>query len=295
MRGKDYYKVLGVSKGADEGEIKKAFRRLAKKYHPDLHPNDKKSEAKFKEVNEAYSVIGDAGKRRDYDLGDQMPFGGGGFGGHGGGHGGGGFQDFDFNVGGMEDIFGSMFGGNRPRKGEDTEFDMKIDFLHAVKGAEIAVTIRRNNGLEKLKVRVPSGVSTGSRVRISGKGGLGTKGGPSGDLFIILDVTPHKFFKRKGDDIYLDLPITMSEAALGVEVEVPTIDGSSTIKVPPSTQGGQRMRIKGKGVYISPGKRRGDEYVVINIDVPKKINKRSKELMEEFAKINPYEPRRALW
>ena len=322
MARKDYYKILGVDKGASDDELKKAFRGLAKKYHPDLHPGDKKAEASFKEANEAYGILSDAEKRRRYDLGEQVTFEGfpgGGPGGPGGfgGQGGFDFTEFTGNLGGMEDIFGDIFGGGRggrgpgrginiPQQGRDTEYSLQVDFMHAVKGTEIEVTVKRGARAEKLKVRIPPGIHDNSRVRVAGKGGPGTGGGPPGDLYILTNVKPHPYFKRKGDDIYLDVPVTIAEALLGAEVEVPTIDGTSTIKVPPGTQGGGKLRIRGKGAPLTNARRgqkkRGDQYVLLRIALPhgdgktsRKPDKRTRELIEEFERINPYEPRRNLW
>ena len=319
MAQKDYYKILGVSKGASDDELKKAFRRLAKKYHPDLHPNDKTAEARFKEANEAYGILSDAEKRKRYDLGEQVTFEGfpgGGPGGPGGfgGQGGFDFTEFSSNLGGMEDIFGDLFGGNRggrrgvniPRQGRDIEYSLQVDFMHAVKGTEVEVTVKRGARSEKLKVRIPPGIHDNSRVRVAGKGGHGSGGGPPGDLYILTNVKPHPYFKRKGNDIYLDVPITVGEAMLGAEVEVPTIEGATTIKIPPGTQGGGKLRIRGRGApQPTPRrgqKKQGDQYVVLKIALPckdgragKKPDKETRELIEEFERINPYEPRRNLW
>ncbi len=309
MANKDYYEILGVSRNATDEEIKKAYRNLARKYHPDLHPDKKaEMEAKFKEINEAYSVLIDPKKRSDYDLTGRVTFepGMGGYppgagfpyddlGGFGGGFG-----------GGFEDIFGEIFGrpGRRRgiQRGADIEYHLEVDFMHAVKGTEVRITVTRRDGSsEKMTVKIPPGIKTGSRVRVAGKGDLGYESGPNGDLFIITSVKPHQYFRRVGNDIHVDVPVTINEAALGAEVEVPTIDGPTRIKIPAGTQGGQNLRIKGKGVYYVEEaygvleKKRGDEYVAINVCVPKKLDERSRELLEEFSSINPYEPRKGLW
>ena len=315
MKRADYYSILGVSRDSTEAEIKAAYRKLARKLHPDLHPGDKGAEAKFKEINEAYDVLGDGEKRSDYDLGGHVGFGGaaghGGVGGPGGpgGFGGFDFKDFGANMGGVEDIFGNLFGarggagrgsgreGAAPRgplRGEDIEYGLNIDFLHAVKGTEVRVKIKRGKALEKLTVKVPPGVADGSRVKVSGKGKPSVSGGSPGDLYIVTSVTPHPYFRQTKDDIYVDVPITISEAVLGAKVDVPTLDGFVTIKVPPATASGQKLRIKGKGAARKGGGV-GDLYAVISIALPKKIGRKTKELMEEFDTINPYEPRRGLW
>lgn len=299
MAKKDYYETLGVSKGATEEEIKKAYRALARKFHPDLHPGNKDMEARFKEINEAYHVLSDQKKRSDYDLTGGVTFEPG-MGGYPGGAGGfnfenagqGGFGGF----GGFDDIFSDIFGGRRRRgavKGADLEYTLALDFVHAVKGADVKITISRKTGSEALTVKIPAGVKTGSRVRVAGKGDHGYEGGPAGDLFITIDVKDHPHFRRIDGDIYVDVPVTVKEAVLGAEVLVPTIDGHTTVRIPQGTSSGQKLRIKGKGVRTPS--RHGDEYLVINIEVPKKPDPGSKELIEEFDRINPHEPRKGLW
>jgi DnaJ-class molecular chaperone len=297
--------VLGVSEDASTEEIKKAFKVLAKKCHPDLHPGDKAKEARFKEINEANSVLSDEKKRSDYDYAQKMgfdpsqgPYGpGGGFGGQGGGHRTGGMGGMG-GMGGLEDLFGSFFEGRGaqqapPRKGTDIESTLKIDFMHAALGSEFKITVTRGHTKEKLLVKIPPGVDEGSRVKLSGKGNPGVKGGPPGDLYIIPHIKPHPYFSRKGKSVYLDLPITIEEALLGASITVPTLTGTKKVKVPPGTQGGQKLRIKGEGIKVRGAK--GDIYLKIKISVPKKIDKRSVRLIEEFSEINSYEPRSGLW
>ncbi|MBI5455054.1 MAG: DnaJ domain-containing protein [Deltaproteobacteria bacterium] len=293
---KDYYEILGVARNAAEDDIKKAYRNLARKFHPDLHPDKKaEMEAKFKEINEAYGVLSDPKKRSDYDLTGSVghePGMGGGYPPPGGGvH----FEDFGFgNIGGFEDVFSEIFGkgGRRgPRKGSDLEYSVTLDFLQAVKGAEVRIAVPRRGGSETITVKIPPGVKSGGRVRVPGKGEPGD-GGP-GDLYIITEVQPHRYFRRVDNDIYVDVPINIKEAVLGADIQVPTIDGMTTIKVPPGIRSGQKLRIKGKGVYGAGG--RGDEYVIIQIAAQKAVDSRSKELIEEFSRINTYDPRKGLW
>ncbi len=311
MAHKDFYETLGVSRDATEDEIKKAYRSLARKYHPDLHSGNKEMEARFKEINEAYGVLGDPKKRSDYDLGGYSRFEPGMGGGYPpGGANEGWYDEFGFGDAagvaggaggrGFDDIFAEVFGvrGRRrgTQRGADIEYGLSLDFLHSVKGADIKTTISRRDGSrETLTVKIPPGVKTGSRVRVPAKGDLGYDGGPNGDLFIIMDVRPHQYFRRIDNDIYVDVPVTIREAVSGARLEVPTIDGTATIKMAPGTQSGQKLRIKGKGVYGHEGAGRGDEYVVINMVLPKKIDARAKALVDEFEKINPYEPRKGLW
>ncbi|MBI5238560.1 MAG: DnaJ domain-containing protein [Deltaproteobacteria bacterium] len=291
MAGKDYYQILGVNKGAAEDEIKKAYRNLARKYHPDLHPEKRQEmEAKFKEINEAYGVLSDPKKRSNYDLTGSVPF-----------EPGAAYHpppDFDFEtfsftgMGGFEDVFSEIFGKKGARRGrergEDIEYKLTLDFLHAVKGADVKVTVTRGRAADTITVKIPPGVHDGSKLRVAGKGGVG-------DLIITISVKPHPYFRREGSDIYIDAPITLKEAILGGEIRVPTIDGHATIKIPPGTESGQRFLIRSRGVYPQRGHTRGDQYVSVNIAVPKNLDDRSKELIEKFSEINPYEPRLGLW
>jgi len=317
---KNYYDILGVSKDASTEEIKKAFKKLARKYHPDLHPGDKDAEAKFKEINEAHHVLSNKKKREQYDLGQTIGFEGAppwsrGQGGTGGFDFRGGGAGFDFSN--LGDLFGDMFGkggqGSRggqgfggfggipniPTKGEDAEYKLKVDFLNAVRGTEVKLTVRASDGKNKqVTVKIPAGVEDGSRVRVAGKGHHGRNGGPQGDLFIITEVTPHPYFSRKGNNIYIDVPITLNEALNGTQINVPTINGSTKIKVPKNTNTGTKLRIKGEGVPTLKNKVKGDEYIVIKIVLPEKtqeIDEKSRKLLEEFEQINPYDPRSGLW
>ncbi|MFQ5441125.1 MAG: DnaJ C-terminal domain-containing protein [Thermodesulfobacteriota bacterium] len=307
MAKKDYYEILGVSRDASDDDIKKAYRTLARKYHPDLHPGDKQMEAKFKEINEAYHVLSDSKKRADYDLTGRVTFEPGMGGGWPPGAGGFDIGDMGFGrMGGFEDLFSEVFGergarGGRgarrgPQRGADLEYTMTLDFLKAVKGSEVKITVTRRSGAsERITIKIPPGVHDGSRVRVAGKGHEGSAGGPPGDLYIITRVKPHPYFKRVGADIYINVPITIKEALLGAEIKVPAIDAATKIKIPPGTQGGQKFRIKGKGVSRARGRARGDQYVVVNISVPRGLSKKSAELIEEFDRTNPYEPRKGLW
>ncbi|MBI3399522.1 MAG: DnaJ domain-containing protein [Deltaproteobacteria bacterium] len=296
MAKKDYYEILGVGRNASEDEIKKAYRNLARKYHPDLHPGNKAMEAKFKEINEAYEILKDHKKREQYDRFGSSVFEPPGFEGartytYPGGTIN--IEDLGFDIGGIEDIFGDIFGSKArakrgPLKGEDIEYALEISFDQAINDTEVRLTM---NG-EKITVKIPAGVKDGSRVRVAEKGKPGMFGGPQGDLYIVTHVKPHPYFRRENDDIYLDVPITITEAALGAKVHIPTIDGKALLAIPPGTQSGQKLRLKGKGVLHIKDKGRGDQYVIIKIAVPKDLDQKSKNLLEEFQRLNPYDPRK---
>lgn len=302
MAKKDYYEILGVSRNATEDDIRKAYRELAKKYHPDLHPGDKTMEARFKEINEAYEVLRDPKKKEQYDRFGSAVFepgfqGAGTYTYPGGAGRTVNIEDFGFDIGGIEDIFGDIFDKREksrwtkgPIGGEDVEYGLEISFEQAIKGAEARFTV---NG-EKITVKLPAGVKDGSRVRVPGKGRSGFAEGRRGDLYIVTKVKPHPYFRRENDDIYLDVPITVTEAALGAKVHIPTIDGKTLLVIPPGTQSGQKLRLKGKGVRHIKDKDRGDQYVIIRIVLPKDINQKSKNLLEEFQKLNPYDPRQGM-
>lgn len=347
---KDYYQILGVNKDASQDEIKKAYRRLARKYHPDLNPGNKAAEEKFKEINEAYAVVGDPQKRAEYDRAgttfEQFP----GFEG---------FKGFDFretfDFGDIfEDIFGTRFkAAEHYARGEDILMGVELtledaftgvtrpisitrtincDACHGTgaeshqtcpsckgtgkvqtskgffkiaqtchecggTGRKITSTCKKCSGrgktvyTESVKVKIPAGVDNGSVVKLKGMGNAGIGGGPAGNLLLEITIKPHPVFKRKGDDIYVQLPVTFGEAALGAKIEVPTIDGSAAMKLPPGTQGGQRFKLSGKG-FISPRtKHRGDEYVDIKIVVPKDIPESAREAINKIESLYKEDPR----
>ena len=356
MEKKDYYEVLGISKDASEQEIKKAYRKMAMKYHPDKNQGNKESEEQFKEVNEAYEVLSDPQKRRTYDQFGHAGFSGGGFGqgGFSGGQGFGGFEDM------FGDIFGDMFGGgsrgsrkNGPRKGADMRLRMELKFEEAAFGVEREISIQREEECDtchgsgakpgtnsntcptckgsgevrqttrtpfgnmmnvaqcpnchgagtiiehkcdtcsgqgrvrkakKLNVKIPAGVDDGATIKMSSEGQLGLKGGPRGDLYIIINVIPHKLFERDGYNVYLEMPITFVQAALGDEVEVPTLDGKVKYKIPEGTQSGTVFRLRGKGIQHLRSSQRGDQLIRVNVEVPKKLSDKQKDLLKDFAK-----------
>jgi molecular chaperone DnaJ len=401
---KDYYETLGVKKNASAEEIRKAFRKLARKHHPDVNPGDKSAEEKFKQISEAYDVLSDPKKRKVYD---QLGFYSDNIdpataeayaraSGSSGGPGTGGFRTtaggdeipvdfggFDFSdlfsqaaagqgkrssgtgFGGFRDIFSNMFSGGRGARaaqqaqpGTDLEYQVQIGFWDAIRGSVMRVNIQRQdtcstchgtgvlpgsgscpecggkgqvtqvggnmrfnvqcprcNGTgkeqkicpqchgegvvtrtEPLEVRIKAGTRDGQRIRIPGKGNAGPLGGPPGDLYIVVRVAEHPLFKREGDDIRITVPVTVTEAALGAKIEVPTIDGRALLKIPPGTQCGQKLRLRQKGVPSATKEGvRGDEIVEVKTTVPMPHDERTKELLRELAKLNPEDPRVGLW
>ncbi len=354
---KDYYETLGVGKGASQDEIKKAFRKLARKYHPDLNPGDKNSEARFKEINEAYNVLGDEKKRTEYDQYGRSPFEGGGPGFDYRAYTQGGGPDF----GGFGDVFSDLFGTGAgteaaDMKGPDLVMGLELSLEEAFSGVTKPITFNReitcktcsgsgaetwqqcdkckgtgrtaaskgffrmaqgcpacggtgrkitkycgNCGgrgkvmhTESIKVKIPAGVDNGSKIRVRGKGAAGQASGPAGDLQIELTVKPHPLFSRKGDNIYLDLPVTFGETVLGAKIEVPTIDGAAAMTLPPGTQGGQKFKLTGKGFPNPKTGRRGDQFVDIKIVVPRDIPQRSKAAVAEIEGLYKESPRKGM-
>jgi len=345
---KDYYEILGVARDASEADLKKAYRQLAMKYHPDRNPGNQESEDKFKEINAAYSCLSDAQKRTNYDS----------FGTAEGMGAGAGYSPFGAGFGDVfEDIFGDFFGTftgqrrARPTKGDDLRYDLDVTLMEAAFGVEkvlevprwdncaeckgtgaapgkgpvtcsnckgtgqvrfqqgffsVSKTCGKCNGegriitdpckkckghgkvkaYRDISVKIPPGVDTGSKLRMSGEGELGIYGGPPGDLYIFLNIAEHPFFKREGMTLYCKVPVSFPQAALGAEVEVPTLDGFTKVKIPPGTPSGKSFHIKGKGMPRLGGHPRGEQVVIVNIEVPKHLTQRQKEILEEFANIN---------
>ena len=369
---RDYYEVLGIQKGASEDEIKKAYKKLARKYHPDMNPGDKEAEEKFKEVNEANEVLSDPEKKARYD---QFGFAGVdpnyGAGAGGGAYGGG----FDF--GDLGDIFGSFFGGgfgggqrrhpNAPQRGESIRASVSVSFTEAAFGCEKSVTLERSeqcptckgsacapgttpeicpdchgtgtvqtrrqtpmgvfasNGpcrkcggtgrlihqpcpdcrgtgavrkRKTIKVTIPAGIDHGQTISLRGQGNAGRNGGPAGDLLITVMVQPHELFRRDGVDVFCEAPITFTQAVLGAELEIPTIDGKVKYSIPEGTQTGTVFRLKGKGIPVLNGRSRGDQYVTVTIETPRNLNKEQKEALRKFSEAvgeNHYEKRKSFF
>jgi molecular chaperone DnaJ len=364
---KDYYQILGVARSSALADIKKAYRKLARKYHPDLNPGDKTAEARFKEIQEAYSVLSDAKKRAQYDqfgdLGGVPPGAG------PGGPGGPGFEGFDFSDYGsstFRDFFENLFGGGGvrtreaaaggPERGEDLQYSMQIGFEDAIRGVQTRIRVNRlaacdacgghgqvsggrsrpcptcggsgrgtvQRGFMKfsgacqtcggsgqaagepcrtcggqgaaqksdmISVRIPAGVDNGSKVRVPGRGNAGRNGGPPGDLYIVIEVAPHAYFKREGANISIKVPISVPEATLGAKIDVPTLWGKTAIRIPPGTKSGQKFRIKEQGAPYAGRKGRGDEYAEVYIVPPPFDNERIREMMRELEGISGPNPR----
>jgi curved DNA-binding protein len=301
MAAKDYYDILGVNKKARDEEIKRAYRKLAMKYHPDRNPNKKEAEERFKEINEAYAVLSDQEKRKQYDTfgaeGFRQRFTqedifrgfdfdeilSGLFGGRGrrefrfGGRGGFDFGDFFSGQGGFQDT------GRMPQKGEDILYELSISLEEAASGGEKRVSYRKNGRIEEVSVKIPKGIPTGKKLRLAGKGMQGRNGGPPGDLYLQISVREHPIFTREGEDLVVEKEVSFSEAVLGTTVEVPTLEGKKRVKVPPGTQSHTKMRLKGLGLPHFQREGRGDELIKVIIRVPKRVSEKSKKLIEELA------------
>jgi len=390
---KDYYETLGVSRSAEADEIRKAYRKLARKFHPDLNPGDKAAEERFKKVQEAYDILSDDNKKKVYDqygfYSDNIPANGGNPG--AGPAAGPNFEGFDFaeflrqqqqqqrgapsagfeeersGSGGFRDIFSQFFGkggggGGRqaaqPERGADLEYGLNVDFWQAIRGTQVKLNISRQETCEvchgsgaagnnvavcpecdgsgtvtqmagamkfnltcnrcggsgrlknacphcrgegrltssdSVEVRIPQGVASGSRLRVAGKGNAGTGGGPAGDLYITIRVEEHPFFKRDGDNVVIQIPLTVSEAGLGAKIEVPTIDGRALLKIPQGTQSGQKFRLREKGVFNGRKNARGDEIVEVFLKAPDVHDERTRELLRELAQIQTDDVRSSIW
>lgn len=311
----DYYKLLGVSRNATAEEIRKAYKKIVRENHPDVKPDDKAAAQRFSSAQEAYDILGDEEKRKQYDQFGAAYFkGGGGPGPQGRNYrwsaGPGETVDFSDIFGQMDlgDLFGGAagrggfggFGGQQPRqgprKGEDQRSEVLVPFQVAAEGGTHELQLRRGDKLERLNVKVPAGVEQGSVIRLAGQGLPGAAGGPAGDLLITIQVAPHPYFRREGKNLLLDVPITPVEAALGAKVEVPTLsEGKVVLTVPAGASSGTKLRLRGKGVLDAKSQQRGDQLVVIKIVIPHPLSDRARELYEELAKAESANPRQGLW
>lgn len=305
----DLYKVLGVSKSASPEEIKKAYHRLSRKFHPDVNQDDPKAEEKFKEIQNAFDTLGDEEKRKQYDtygrtFPNGMPFPGGG----GGGSGpfpGGSPIDIESLFGGQFDLNDLLGGGGsrsgagrsrKPRKGSDIQSQIEIPFRVAVEGGSYELQLDRGGKVERLSVKIPAGVDEGAVIRLTGQGEPGPGGGTAGDLLITIRVSSDPIFRRDGNDISIDLPLSIAEAVLGTKVSVPTIhEGEVTLTIPPRTSSGMKLRMRGKGVPDRKTGNRGDQYVVVKIVVPKVIDETAESAIRKFDDSTHFDPRQGLW
>ncbi|MHB8908330.1 MAG: DnaJ C-terminal domain-containing protein [Syntrophales bacterium] len=309
----DYYKILGVEKNAEPEDIKKAYRKLALKFHPDRNPNNREAEEKFKKISEAYAVLSDSEKRKQYDNfgSDQFSqryshedI----------------FRDFDINQILREMGFGGASGANRtfrgaagkrgsytfrggesfgdlfgqgaqkyyqaPQRGEDLQYNLNITLEESVFGADKKLSLKKDGHIDEINVKIPAGISTGKKLRLAGKGNVGPEGGPIGDLYLNINVAPHPIFARDGNDIYIERAIPFTQAVLGTSIDVPTIDGTiKRIKIPAGTQNGTKIRMKGYGAPAlkGTGATKGDQYVKITINVPRKINESQMKLIRKLS------------
>ena len=301
MASKDYYSILGISRSASEKEIKQAFRKLARKHHPDVNPGDKTAEAKFKEISAAYEVLSDKEKRQKYDqFGDQWqyadqfkqsrrqgaPFWGSGSGGN---------VKFDFDEGDLGGIFGDLFGGfggaNRSRKprsrrGRDMEYPMEVTLEEAFNGATRTISF---DGSKRIEVKIPAGVKTSSRVRVAGKGGSGVAGGANGDLYLVVTVRPHAKFERISDNLIVEVLVPLTLVVLGGEIPVETLKSRVMLRVPPETQNGNTFRLGGQGMPRLGKTSRGDLLVKVKVALPTKLSPEEKELFQQLEKLRPSE------
>ena len=295
---KDFYKILGVTKGVTEAELKKTYRKLSRQFHPDTNPGDAKAEARFKEISEAYSVLSDKDQRAEYDQMRAMgPGARAGFGGGGGFPGG--FQGgANFGGAGFEDVFANLFGGGGggfggargPQRGQDLTTTQTLDFIDGVRGTTIKLSLRA--GAEPTTIKIPAGVQDGQKIKIAGKGNPSPNGGPAGDLIITVTVKPHPVFTRDGNNIRVNVPITFAEAVLGATIQVPTLGGDPVkLKVAPGTPNGRVLRVKGRGVVTA--KAEGDLLATVEIAVPSHVSDKAKKALEEFDGFLPDEDPRA--
>ncbi len=314
MSKRDFYEVLGVSRSASKDEIRKAYKKLARKFHPDVKPADPDAEKKFSEITEAYDVLSDEDKRKNFDQ-----FGHGFRGGSGGGGAGNPFQGFGGGAGGaggasfdLDDLLGGMFGGGgqgggspfgggrraqpRPQKGVDAKADITIPFTMAVEGGDYSLSVQQGSKSERLSIKIPAGIDNGQTIRLAGQGGPGISGGPAGDLLVTIEIAPHPCFRRDGSNLLVDVPLTPSEAALGAKIDVPTLtDGLVVLSVPPGTSSGAKLRLRGKGVRNPKTGDRGDQFVVLKIVLPKELSDEARALYQQLAELPIVDPRDGLW
>ena len=312
MPDSDYYKTLGVSREASDDEIRKAYKKLARKYHPDVKPGDEFAIEKFKQIQESYAVLGDAEKREQYDRYGAAFQNGGRRRAWASGPDGVGPIDLSDLFGGQFDLgnlFGGAFGQGRsagtqrahpqatpPQKGQDIQLEITVPFLVAAEGGGHELQFQRDSKKERLTVKIPPGLEHGSVIRLAGQGQPGLMNGSPGDLLLTVLVAPHPFFRRDRNNLLLDVPISPAEAILGAKVEVPTLsEGNVTVTIPPGTSSGAKLRLRDKGIPDRKTSKRGDQFVVIKIVVPKELDEQTRKLYEELSKSSDFSPRSDLW
>jgi molecular chaperone DnaJ len=289
MYEKDYYAMLGVTKGSDAAAIKKAYRKLAREFHPDTSKGDKKDESRFKEISEAYEILSDANSRAEYDEARTL-YAGGGFRNQNT-HSSSNLNDMFAGSGDLNDMLSGLFGQRTrgPRRGADLQTEATISFRDAISGLTLPLRLSVDgHATSTINARIPAGVSDGSKIRLKGKGASGERGAPSGDLFINIHVEPHPVFARKGDNLILSVPVTFAEAALGADIEVPTLDDENVkVRLAPGTNSGRTLRVKGKGISKAHGAQ-GDLLVTIDVVVPQRLDAKEREALEKFAEATAH-------
>ena len=310
MPENDLYKVLGVSRDASAEDIKKAYRKLSRQHHPDMNPDDKTAEAKFKEIQNAYDVLSEPDKRKQYDtFGQTFPGGGpgGNWGGGGGqagpidleslfGGAGGGFNFSDLFGGGGGRAGGRTRRGGGARPGASLEAEIEVPFRVAAEGGQHELHVNRNGQRERIAVKIPAGIESGAKLRLAGQGEPGSGGASAGDIIVTVKVAADPVFRRDGSNILLDVPLTISEAVLGTKVDVPTLgEGQVTVTIPPGTSSGAKLRLRGRGLINRQTQEKGDQYCVVKIVVPKQVSEQAAALLNEFNQAAPLNPRAGLW
>ncbi len=313
MSKRDYYEVLGVSRSASKDEIRKAYKKLARKFHPDVKPPDPDAEKKFSEITEAYDILSDDEKRKNFDQFGHA------FRGSGGGASGNPFQGFGGGGSGgaafdIEDLLGGMFGGGgrggnpfggagggrraqaRPQKGADVKAEITIPFTTAVEGGEYSLSVQQGSKAERLTVKIPAGIDEGQSIRLAGQGNPGSGGGTAGDLLVTIHIAAHPWFRRDGLNLLVDIPVTPSEAALGAKIDVPTLtEGMLVLSVPSGTSSGAKLRLRGKGVRNPKTGDRGDQFAVLKVVLPRELSDEERALYQQLSELSAVTPREGLW
>ncbi len=295
----DPYKLLNIDRSASQEDVKRAYRKLAKELHPDINPGNKAVEQKFKEISQAYSILGDTEKRKRFDRGEidasgqETPWKGGFYRNHARGQRGTKYNPFDFgeNVS-ADDIFADLFGARTRRvrrPGANVSYTVPISFLEAAQGAKKRIKLADGKTLD---VQIPAGTEDQQTLRLKGQGMPGVGGGPAGDALVEVQIQPHPFFERKGGNVHLELPVTLQEALLGATITVPTVHGNVSMKIPPGSNSGTTLRLKGKGIEVSDSAEVGDQYVKLRVMLPDRPDQELRDFVEHWSQSHDYDPRR---